>query len=805
MISTSRSKKAYPREAIFDGSKTAARATIIPAGFQQGAGSCVIQEGGVIVEKYGVPMQIQGNLFFHVRLVYDTALQIYRITGFMSVGPICNRDVANSVSDPVLAWLAEKNYKTLSVKKRNGGSFGSFKIGLVQTGSFVTLFDEQTDDLQHGALWDDPRYLWGVVFSEVQIVTNTLASMRDCNIYVRPAEDDNITISWKAAYNADAHEETLWVLDNFGNQVAEVRIYEDEKVGSRTIPLKKSNTYKVVVPGYSYRNYSLTFNDTTVYLIEPAKLQFMGSLGAEPRFYFKVLPGEVATFCMKDYTVGPIDSLYGATLTRMDDDFVIDCNCTTQPYYYMFNQWALPVEDVTQSWRVDFKGVGRSAFWLDGIPNVFTDRLSWYIRMVVENNDVAGTMPNMIPANSIGFVPTIGHYMPYAMVYDYLRPTLARFNAECACIYSIVDVIAKYPNWEDGFRTYMSQTMGLKRDFTIQARNGRDAYLDYNLHEDVRLATDNWIKCMARINDGRDHFIAPADEPNYNYPTFESYRTAFYNWAMFIKNHPQYAASGAKIMAAASSRFDHGPNTNNSKDCKGYDWARQIIDLYPDLIDAVVWHEWTVRGLLNLRQYGKTVELAYTLSNNGARRLAIEQTNTAGGSSVSLYDNNTHFACMWWAAIFIACTRTGKLGDLMWFPIADDPTHPKGLLYESSDPTPVYTIKPIGYFHEWLTAHLVGSTDSKVYPIEQARLEVDLTCFSNVKAGVTRQFVMGVNKSERTYTVYLTDFTWAAPYKLEFWNPDTTASIVTPTYDAGGQFLTFDLPPETIFMLSKGY
>lgn len=813
MITVSRHKKSYPKEILYDGKRTSARASIMtPANFQEGVGACVIKQGGVITEKYGTAVQLMDegdtNLFFHLRLVIDTALQSYRITGFLSVGPICTDDASQGTPAPVLAWLDEKGYKTVTIKKRNNGSFGSFKIAPVAppVGNFVTLFDDETDDLQHSILWDDPLAFYGPLFSEVSIVTNTIKNLRDCTIYIKPAEDDNLTISWIGAYNPDVHEETLWLLDNAGNQVAEIRIYETEAIGERTIPIKKNQTYKLVVPGYSYRNYAVTFNDTSVWLLEPAKLQFMGSLGATPRFYFKVLANEAATFCIKDYTQGPIDGLYGATLTRLEDGMVIDVTCTPKTWYYQHDSWALPVESGgTQTWKVDFKGVGRSAFWLDGIPNLFTDRSSWYARLDFEDNEVAAGMPNMIPANSIGFVPNLGHYMPYVAIPAYVQPTLARFHAECANIYSFVDAMSNNPNFENVIRQYMSTTMGLKRDYTIFARGGRDAFLDFDTQPDVQPGIDAWVKNMARINDGRPHYVAAADEPNYNYPDFESYRAHYVAMANFIRNHPDYVASGAKIMAAASSRFDHGPNASVPSERKGYDWARMLVEQYPTLVDAIVWHEWTVRGLLNLRQYGKTVELAHTLTNNGARRLAIEQTNTAGGSSVSLYDNNTHFASLWWAAIFIACTRTGKLDDLMWFPISDELSHPKGLLYESQDATPVYSMKPVGLFHEWLAAHLFGCTSSSVYPIEQVRLEIDLVCFSNVKAGVTRQFVMGVNKSPRTYTVYLTAFAWAAPYKLEFWNPDSTASIVTPTYVAGDQYLTFDLPAETIFILSKGY
>lgn len=806
-ISISRSKKAYPKESLYDGSKTAARASILGAGFASGVGSCVIQQGGVIIEKYGTAMPLVDGLFFHVRAVNDPASQGWRLTGYISVGPICNGDAPLSAGDPIPAWLAARSFFTLNVKKRNNGSFGSYKIEPVRTGNYAMVFDAAMDEEQYLQMWDNPRTLWGVLFSEVEIITNAIRSLRDCNVYISPVEDDNLAVSWVGAYNPEAHEETLWVLDNAGNQVAELRIYEDEKDGSRTIPLKGGMVYKLVVPGYSHRNYEVACNSTTTWVMEPAKLQFMGSLSAEPRFYFKILPGEQATFCMKDYTRGPIDGLYGATMTRIDDDFVLDFSCTPKTWYYEYDSWAMPVSDVTQSWRVDFKGRGRAGFWLDGIPNLFSDRLSAYKRPVLENNTVMAAVPSMVPANSIGFVPLMGHYMPYTVIPEYVRPTLADYRAEVACIYSIVDAIAKNAAFEDIFRRYMSETMGLKRDYTIQARNGRDAYLDYNLHQDVQLGTDYWVKCMARINDGREHFIAPADEPNYNYPTFESYRTAFFNWATFIKTHPDYAASGARIMAAASSRFDHGPNADASATRKGYLWAKQIIDLYPDLVDGVVWHEWTVRGLLNLRQYTKTVELAYTLSDNGRRRLALEQTNTAGGSSVSLYDQNTHFCSMWWAAVFIAVTRTGKLDDLMFFPIIDEIDHPKGLLFTSEygADAPAYTHKPVGLFFMWLAQHLHGCSESHVYPIEQARLEVDLVCFSNTKNGVVRQFIMGVNKSARSYAVTLDKFTWAAPYKLEFWNPNSTASEATPTYDAANQRLLFDLPAETIFILSKGY
>lgn len=808
MISVSRNKKAFPNEALFNGMGTAARATVLPAGFVDGVGSAIIQAGGVITEKYGNPVQLQGDLFFHLRVVTDVALQLYRITGWISVGPICNADLPPTASDPATDWLAANNYKTINIKKRSDGTLGSFKyvVDPVKTGNYFLLFDDEVSDLDYTELWEEPQTFYGPLFSQVEIVTNTIGNLRDGTLYIKPTEDDNVSITWKGAYNPDAHEETLWVLDNAGNQVAEIRIYEEEREGTRTVPLKKDGVYKLVVPGYSHRNYSVTFNDTSQWLLEPAKLQFMGSLAANPRFYFKVAAGEAAIFCMKDYTRGPIDSLYGATLTRVQDDLVIQCLCSPKEWYYQHDSWALPVESGgEQWWRVDFKGLGRSAFWLDGIPNLFTDRLSWYERLDFEDNDVAAGMPTMLPATSVGFVPLVGHYMPYVAIPEYVQPTLARLNAEVANIYSFVDVMTEQPNWENVFREYMSTNMGLKRDYTILARGGRDAFLDFNNHADVQSGLDAWIKNMARINDGREHYIAAADEPNYNYPTFESFRSHYEAMGNFIRNHPDSVAAGVKIMAVASSRFDHGPNVDKSFQNKGYHWSRDIVELYPELVDAIVWHDWTIRGLLNLRQYGKTVELAYTLSNNGQRRLAIEQTNTAGGSSVSLYDQNTHFATLWWAAIFIACTRTGKLDDLMWFPIVDELSHPKGLLLTSDDEVPEYTFKPVGLFHEWLTGHLVGSTDSKVYTIEQVRLEVDLVCFSNVKAGVTRQFVMGANKSPRNYEVFLTDFTWSAPYKLEFWTPGSTAVIVIPTYNATESYLSFILPPETIFMLSKGF
>lgn len=803
MVNTSRSADARPDEALFNGYGNAAVATMHLPEHKNAVGAAVLTEGSTVLEKMGVATRLVGNLFFHFRAA-ESQTGDFTGAAWISNGPVCDKSADPNSSAPVIDWLVRYGWKSVNVKKRNDGSLGSFAIdpAPTPTGNFVKLFEGKMAEEQIAMFFQEPKIFYGPLFSQIQILTKTIGMIRDAKIYIRPMEHDELVVKWENVYTADANDETLWVQDSRGNLVTRIDIYETDDIkGSFRIPLKPYEVYTVSVPGYSYRNYSLTFNDSSTWLLEPVKLQFMGFLAENAQFYFKVMPGEQAYFCMKDYNRGAVEGPYGATLHRLDDDKIIDVVLDQQTYYYEHQKVPLPVEQQEQSYRVQLKGRGRAAFWLDGIPNLFTDRLSWYNRIIPDNNEILLNFPETTPQNYKGHIPLVGHYMPYAEIPANAKTLLESLKAQTANIYTFCDVMNRDPNWENKFKEYMSQGLKLERDYTILAKSGRIAVMDFENDPIVRSGVDAWIRNIARINDGKEHFIAAADEPNLNYPDYETYEKHFVAFARYVKAHPLTAQAKIKVVSPASSRFDHGTTVDDSYSRKGYNWAWKIVNLYPDLVDAIVWHDWTVRGLLNLRQYQTAIEKAWSLQG-GRRKLAIEQTNTSGGQSVSLYDQNTEFATVWWSSVFINCARTGKLDDLMWFPIADEIDHPKGLLFTNYQ-TGEFSMKIVGEFHKWLMKWVYGSTNSRVYEMLQPHIEVDVVNWKDTEAGVDRDLTMGVNKSPRQYTIHFASHTLnhAKDY-IEFFHPNGTSSVVAPQYEEGN--LKLVVPANTVFMIRRG-
>lgn len=792
-----RHKPARPHETLYSGKGLAGVITAPPAGVVSGVGSAQLPEGN-----YGSSTPISDNIYFHVKANRLDSGDC-TIAAYLSVGPTCISGPPDA--QEALDWLQDGRYRAINIKRVNNASLGAFLLMAepVVDGNYVQILDEAMEPYRFDLWLEQPSIYYGPLFTESTRGLVDIGQLRDCKIWLNPYQDEIIRISWQEVYTADANEETLWLLEQNGQLYSQIRIRETELDGYRDIPVRRGRAYQLVVPGYSFRNYTLSMSEGIRWIIEPAKLQFTGFLPADSTFYFKVGASESASFCMKDYNRGAIEGPYGAYLTRLDDNLQLTLDLTQDPktYYYEHSTLPLPVSEVETTWEVKLIGQGRAAFWLDGTDNIFADRLINYERPPITPNSVVFVLPAATPANRIGHVPLVGHYMPYTTIPLEARGMLSALKAQTANIYTFADVMAASPDWEDGFRGYMSTEMALQRDYTIMANTGRNPVLNHDRNQVTRDGLDNWIDLMYRLNDGREHYIALADEPNLNYPTFEEFEAHFVSAAEAIRNNPKSAAAKIKISAVASSRFDHGTTVDDSYARKGLHWTTQIVNMYPHLVDAIVWHEWTVRGLLNVRQYAAAVEAAYALSDGGNRRVVIEQTNTSGGQSVSLYDQNTHFASLWWAGVFIAVTNTGKLDDLMWFPIADELDHPKGLLYVESGTT--FKYKPVAYFHMFLMDYLYHATDSSVYRLQQPMIEVDACYFTNVVAGVTRHVVLGVNKSNRPYTTYLADVGGvAADWRLRIFTSES--KIVEGAFTLSGGVAQFEVPPEGIWAFSRG-
>ena len=126
----------------------------------------------------------------------------------------------------------------------------------------------------------------------------------------------------------------------------------------------------------------------------------------------------------------------------------------------------------------------------------------------------------------------------------------------------------------------------------------------------------------------------------------------------YLKQQPDFTHSGVKVAVPASSRFLHGPMRDDAYRRRGIDWAARLLKQHAEDIDAIAWHEWMVRNLYATGLYSDTIRAAadlvgYDDKGRPLKVLLIDQTNISSGNSVSPYEQNTHFAALWWASVII--------------------------------------------------------------------------------------------------------------------------------------------------------
>jgi hypothetical protein len=116
--------------------------------------------------------------------------------------------------------------------------------------------------------------------------------IRDGSLYLQADRPDSVTVRWTPAWQADANEEHLYLLDGQGKLQGERLIKASETRGTQSWPLLPgAASYRLEIPGYSFRNYRVEHDEHTVALFEPAKVHFSAQTQNGDELYFKVAPG----------------------------------------------------------------------------------------------------------------------------------------------------------------------------------------------------------------------------------------------------------------------------------------------------------------------------------------------------------------------------------------------------------------------------------------------------------------------------------------------------------------------------------
>ncbi|WP_285375831.1 hypothetical protein [Pseudomonas sp. lyk4-TYG-107] len=612
--------------------------------------------------------------------------------------------------------------------------------------------------------------------------------IRDGSLYLQTDRPDSVTVRWTPAWQADANEEHLYLLDGQGKLQGERLIKASETRGTQSWALLPgAASYRLEIPGYSFRNYRVEHDDRTVALFEPAKVHFSAQTQNGDELYFKVAPGEHAVLAGKFH--GGVNALQAQ---RVGDDQSLTLTLTLKPYraYWQFDQLALPVSEREQVWRLRLQGSGKAAFWLDGTANRFAQTPQQLKPVREETGQIHLTLHDKI----LGRTPDLGIALPYVMPPASSHAVLDALKATAASYYSFVDVTAKNPHFEDAFRLAYQERFGIHQDITLLAGSQRQADLRADVQSNGGL--DAWLAGTRALGGKGTHYIGFADEPNLNYSSFEQYRAIFASMARQVRSDPANAKAGVRIAMPASSRLVNGPFADNAADKRGIDWARRLLGESAEQIDALAWHEWMIRDLLATRVYRDSVRRAAELVGLDAhgqprKALLLDQTNMSSGSSLSPYDQETHYASLWWASVVINASQDGLLTMLNWFQAADEPQYPKGMIRVLGDER--FELKPVGLAQQFIAQHWLH----QVLWLENDGFEVDVLAM----AGDEQRGLLGVNKGTRLQRVDLSGA--KCPLNngaLRYFGTDNR-SRDAPFACRDGR-VSFDLPGETLFALS---
>jgi len=610
--------------------------------------------------------------------------------------------------------------------------------------------------------------------------------IRDGSLYLQTDRPDTVTVRWTPAWQADANEEHLYLLDGQGKLQGERLIKASETRGTQSWALLPgAASYRLEIPGYSFRNYRVEHDDRTVALFEPAKVHFSAQTQNGDELYFKVAPGEHAVLAGKFH--GGVNALQ---VQRVGDDRPLTLALKPYRAYWQFDQLALPVSAREQVWRLRLQGSGKAAFWLDGTANRFAQTPQQLKPVREETGQIHLALHDKI----LGRTPDLGIALPYVMppaashaALDALKPTAASY-------YSFVDVTAKNPHFEDAFRLAYQERFGIRQDITLLAGSQRQADLRADVQSNGGL--DAWLAGTRALGGKGTHYIGFADEPNLNYSSFEQYRAIFTSMARQVRSDPANAKAGVRIAMPASSRLVNGPFADNAADKRGIDWARRLLGESAEQIDALAWHEWMIRDLLATRVYRDSVRRAAELVGLDAhgqprKALLLDQTNLSSGSSLSPYDQETHYASLWWASVVINASQDGLLTMLNWFQAADEPQYPKGMIRVLGAER--FELKPVGLAQQFIAQHWLH----KVLWLENDGFEVDVLAM----AGDDQRGLLGVNKGTRLQRVDLSGA--KCPLNngaLRYFGADNRSRDAPFACRAGR--VSFELPGETLFALS---
>jgi hypothetical protein len=612
------------------------------------------------------------------------------------------------------------------------------------------------------------------------------ADIRDGSLYLQTDRPDTLNVQWVPAWQAGANEEHLYLLDGQGKLQSERTIAAAETQGSQSWSLAPgASPYRLEIPGYSFRRYRVEHDERTVALFAPAKVHFSAETRDGDELYFKVAAGEHAVLAGKFH-----DGVGTLQAQRVGDGKQLTLALKPYRAYWQFDKVELPVSASDQVWRLRLQGSGKAAFWLDGTANLFAQNP----QQLKPLREDAGRTRLTLHKELLGTTPNLGIALPYVMPPPSSFAVLDALKPQAATYYSLVDIMATRPHYEDAFRRLYQERFGITQDITLLAGSQRQAELRADSTSNGGL--EAWLAATRALGGKGTHYIGFADEPNLNYPDYASFQSVFSSMARQVRSNPDNARAGVRIAIPASSRFVNGPLSDHASERRGIDWARRLLNDNGEQIDALAWHEWMIRDLLATRVYRDSVRRSAELVGLDAqgrprKALLLDQTNMSSGASLSPYDQETHYASLWWASVVINASQDGLLDMLGWFQAADEPEYPKGMLRVLGDNH--FELKPVGLAQQFIQQHWLHN----VVRLDNDAFEVDVLAM----ADDLKRTLLGVNKGTRLQRVDLNGAACPlAKGSLRYFGADNRSRDAP--FDCRDGRVSFELPGQTLFALS---
>ncbi|MDD1015624.1 hypothetical protein [Pseudomonas rubra] len=619
----------------------------------------------------------------------------------------------------------------------------------------------------------------------VQAAPLQWADIRDGSLYLQAAKADTLKISWQPAWQADANAERLYLLDGQGHLQAERAIPAAETRGQVQWPLAaSSNDYQLEIPGYSFRRYRIEHADSTRALLAPAKVHFSAEVGPHVELYFRVPANQQATLAGKYH-----GGVHGLQVQRLGDGRQLNLALKPYPAYWQFDRLALPLASSEQTYRLRLLGRGKVAFWLDGSANLFAQQAQHLGPL----HNAEGQVSLRLGERVLGPTPSLGVNLPYVLPPPSSYAVLDALQPQAAGYYSFSDLLARKPGYEDAFRRFYQQRYRIKQDITLLGGTARQSVLAADRTSNDGL--DAWLSSTRALPGDTLHYLAFADEPNLFYPDYPSFSSYFQHMLERVQRFPGAREAGVRIAVPASSRLVNGPLHADSRARIGLDWARRLLKEHGGQIDALAWHEWMIRDLLATRSYRDSVRQAAELVGLDAqgrpnKALLLDQTNLSSGSSLSPYDQDTHFAALWWTSVVINASQDGLLDMLNWFHVADEPEWPKGMVRVLGEDR--FELKPVGLAQQFIQQHWLD----QVLTLDNDAFEVDALAMARGK----QRSLLGVNKGERLQHISLATQQACPQGALSLFGPDNQARAMPFACEQGR--IHFQLPGQTLFALT---